>query len=151
MSKYNIDEMVYTSLLNYKYTKSELKSPNLIYKLLNKVGKNKRIIDELHAICKVVFTDNCLVFTPSIRRQILRDKSQSKIKYVRNYVKSLLDDLGFETFVYNNNRDCASVYVSLREPKNKQKLQQMGNVFKFKNASPVLTQSVLDSIKQHKR
>lgn len=151
MSKYNIDEMVYSSLFDYKHTKSELKSPNLIYRFLNKVGKNKQIIDKLHAICHVVFTDSCLMFTPKIRRQILRDKSQSKIKYVRNYVKSLLDDLGFETFVYHNNQDCASVYVSLHEPKNKQKLQQLGNVFKFMYKSPVLTQSILDSIKQHKR
>ena len=45
MSKYNIDEMVYSSLFDYKHTKSELKSPNLIYRFLNKVGKNKQIIE----------------------------------------------------------------------------------------------------------
>lgn len=151
MSKYNIDDMVYVSLFDYAYTKSELKSPCFVYAILNKFGKNKKIIDKLNAICNISFSGDAIVFEPNVRRQILRERSYSKMIYTRNYVKKLLADLGFETFVYHNNQDCASVYVSLHEPKNKQKLQQMGNVFKFDTSSPVLTQSVLDSIRQNKR
>lgn len=151
MSKYNIDEMVCHSLFNYLHTKSKLNNPCFIYAIANKFGKNKKIIDELNATCHIVFTNDTITFKPNIRREILRNQSRPKIKYVRNYVKKLLDDLGFDAFVYHNEKNSGSVYVSLQEPKNKQRLQQMGNVFKFYDVLPVLTQSVLDSIKQHKR
>ena len=151
MSKYNIDDMVYTSLFDYEYTKSELKSPNFIRAFLNKIGKNKQMIAELNAICNIKFSDNTIVFEPKVRRHILREQSYSKMIYVRNYVKNILIGLGFAPHVYHDKKVCKAVYLSLREPKNKQRLQQLGNVFKFDYATPVLTQSILDSIKQNKR
>ena len=89
MSKYNIDEMVYYSLFNYFHTKSKLNNPCFIYAIANKFGKNKKIIDELNATCHIVFVKDTITFKPKIRRNILRDKSYSKITYVRNYVKKL--------------------------------------------------------------
>ena len=58
MSKYNIDEMVYYSLFNYFHTKSKLNNPCFIYAIANKFGKNKKIIDELNAMCHIdLFVD----------------------------------------------------------------------------------------------
>ena len=82
--------MVYTSLFDYEYTKSELKSPNFIRAFLNKCGKNKQMIAELNAICNIKFSDNTIVFEPNVRRHILREQSYSKMIYARNYVKNIL-------------------------------------------------------------
>lgn len=153
MSKYNIDEMLCHSLFNYLHTKSKLNNPCFIYAIANKFGKNKKIIDELNATCHIVFTNDTITFKPNIRREILRNQSRPKIKYVRNYVrnyvKKLLDDLGFDAFVYHNEQNSGSVYVSLRNTKNKTRIQQLGNVFKFDCDTPVLTQTILDSLTEN--
>ncbi len=149
MTKYNIDEMVYHSLFNYFHTKSKLNNPCFIYAIANKFGKNKKIIDELNAICHIVFTKDTITFKPNIRRKILRDKSYSKITYVRNYVKKLLIDLGFDAYTYHDKKYCDSVYVSLRNTKNKTRIQQLGNVFKFDYDTPVLTQTILNSLTEN--
>ena len=94
--------------------------------------------------------DDCIVFKPKFCKQIMRKKTQSKIKYANNYVKKLLFNLGFDTYSYAHD-ELATVYISLRNPNNYNRLQQLGNVFKFKYGTPVLTQSILDSIKQKKR
>ena len=149
MSKYNIDDMVYRSLFDYMYTKSKLNNPCFIYAIANKFGKNKKIIDELNAICHIVFAKDTITFKPNIRRKILREKSYSKITYVRDYIKKLLLDLGFDAYTYHDKKYCDSVYVSLRNTKNKTRIQQLGNVFKFDYDTPVLTQTILNSLTEN--
>ena len=151
MSKYNIDEMVYHSLFDYLHTKSKLNKPCFIYAIANKLGKNKKIIDELNAICHITFTNDTITFKPKIRRSILRDKSYSKITYVRNHIKKMLYDLGFDTYTYQDKKHCDIVCISLRTPKNQTRIQQLGNVFKFDYDTPVLTQTILDSLKQQQK
>ena len=154
MSKYNIDDIVLRPIMDYVYTKSKLDSPNIFYVLLNKLNNNNKIIDELNSISEIKYMamgyDDCIVFKPKFCKQIMRKKTQSKIKYANNYVKKLLFNLGFDTYSYAHD-ELATVYISLRNPKNYNRLQQLGNVFKFKYGTPVLTQSILDSIKQKKR
>ena len=100
-------------------------------------------------MCHIVFVKDTITFKPKIRRNILRDKSYSKITYVRNYVKKLLIDLGFDTYTYHDKNYCDNVYISLHNPKNKTRIQQLGNVFKFDYDTPVLTQTILDSLTEN--
>jgi hypothetical protein len=76
---------------------------------------------------------------------------ESKITYVRDYIKKLLIDLGFDTYIYHDKNYCDNVYVSLRTPQNYTRIQQLGNVFKFDYDTPVLTQAALDSLKQKQK
>ena len=151
MSKYNIDDMVYHVLFEYIYVTSTLKEPCFIYAIANKFGKNKQIIDELNATCRIIFYNDTIMFTPHYRRKILRDKSYSKIKYVRGHIQGLLTHLGFDTHVFKDKNYCGTVYVSLRNPKNNKRMRQLGNVFKFDCSTHQLTQSVLDFMQQNKR
>ena len=81
----------------------------------------------------------------------MRDKSYSKITYIRNHIKKMLYDLGFDTYTYQDKKHCDIVYISLRTPKNQTRIQQLGNVFKFDYDTPVLTQTILDSLKQQQK
>jgi hypothetical protein len=151
MSKYNIDELVYGRLFKDMHTKSNLKNPNFIYMLLNKICNTNKIIKEVNSICKIIFMDDKIVFSPRYRRRILNEQSSEKVLYVRDYVRKLLHDLGFETYIYHERCCCSTIYLSLKKTQNKKRLQQLGNVFEFEYETPVLTQSILDSIKQNKR
>lgn len=149
MSKYNIDDIVRRTPLIGPHTKSELTSPNAIRTLINKITNTKKIVDEINSICKITFLaeEDVIVFKP----RFLKGQCHANTIYGRDYVKKLLYDLGFDTYVFHDIRYCSTVSLSLRELKNKQRLQQLGNVFEFEYETPVLTQSILDSIKQNKR
>ncbi|MEE1030125.1 MAG: hypothetical protein UIC65_03810 [Alphaproteobacteria bacterium] len=151
MSKYNIDDIVCGSPFINDYTKSELTPPSAIREFVNKISNTNKIIDKINSVCKIVFLGDVIVFTPRIRAKTSKKDLFQRMVYARDHIRKLLCDLGFDTYVYQDMRYCATVSLSLREPKNKQRLQQLGNVFKFMYKSPVLTQSILDSIKQHKR
>jgi hypothetical protein len=151
MSKYNIDEMVYSAYFDYKHVKSELSTPNCVRVIFNKLSSVNKKVEEVNAKCKIEFLGDKIAFTPHYRRKIIRDNSHAKIVYVRDCIRKILLDLGFDTYVYRDRMYCGTIYVSLHEPKNKQRLQQLGNVFKFDCKTPVLTQTILDSIKQNKR
>lgn len=154
MSKYNIEEIVLRPIIDYAYTKSKLDTPSVFCVLLNKLSNTNKIIDELNSVCRIKYAvtshDDCIVFKPKFRRQIVREKPRPKIRYANSYVKKLLFDLGFDTYTYAHD-EMATIYVSLRNPKNHKRLQQLGNVFKFEGFVSPLTQSAFDSIKQHKR
>lgn len=91
--------------------------------------------------------DNVIVFTPRLRSKA----SISEIIYARDYVRKMLNDLGFDTYIYHDHRYCSTVSLSLLSQLNKKRLQQLGNVFRFQYKTPVLTQSILDSVRQNKR
>ena len=149
MSKYNIDEMVYHSSPSVEYIKNELKTTDFIDQKAHKFARET--IDKISTMCLVVLTDDTIVINPNIRQDILRKESYPKMIYARNYVRKMLYDLGVDTYVYHDIKYCDNVYVSLREPNNKQLLKHLENVLKFKYKTPVLTQSILDSMKQNRR
>ena len=147
MSKYNINDIVCRLPFAQVYTKSELTSPNAIRQFINQISNVNKKIDEINSLCKIVFFDNVIVFTPRLRSKA----SISEIIYARDYIRKILSDLGFDTYIYHDHRYCSTVSLSLLSHKNQERLHQLGNVFKFQYKSPVLTQSILDSIRQNKR
>ena len=149
MSKYNIDEMVYHSSPSVEYIKNELKTTDFIDQKAHKFARET--IDKISTMCLVVLTDDAIVFNTNLRQDILRKESYPKMIYARNYVRKMLYDLGVDTYVYHDIKYCDNVYVPLREPNNKQLLKHLENVLKFKYETPVLTQSILDSMKQNRR
>lgn len=147
MSKYNINDIVCRLPFARAYTKSELTTPNAIRQFINKISNTDKKIDEINSFCKIVFMDNVIVFTPRLRSKA----SISEIIYARDYVRKMLNDLGFDTYIYHDHRYCSTVSLSLLSQQNKKRLQQLGNVFRFQYKTPVLTQSILDSVRQNKR
>jgi hypothetical protein len=153
MSKYNIDDIVCVTPFTQACTQSKLTPPNAIRAFINKTSNVNKIVNEVNSICEITFldTEGIIVFKPKLRNRVLKPETVAKTIYARNYVKKLLTDLGFDTYVYQDILYCSTVSLSLHKPKNQQRLQQLGNVFRFMYKSPVLTQSILDSMTQKKR